>query len=78
MFTLRPALVVNWGPASTRGPVISLQYRCPGGKAVESLLLKDIGHTWPGGQRGFRGADDPTSSLHATDVIWNFFRAQAK
>ncbi len=61
-----------------RGPIIRRLYRCPGGKAVEWLLLKDTGHTWPGGQRGFRGADDPGSSLIATDVIWNFFKAQGR
>lgn len=61
-----------------RGPVISRKYSCPGGKAVELLLLKDTGHTWPGGQRGFRSADDPGSSLNATDVIWDFFKTQVK
>lgn len=61
-----------------RGPVISRQYRCPGGKAVELRLLRDTGHTWPGGQRGFRGADDPGSSLNATDVIWDFFKAHPR
>jgi hypothetical protein len=33
---------------------------------------------WPGGQRGFRGADDPGASLNATDVSWDFFKAQTK
>jgi polyhydroxybutyrate depolymerase len=61
-----------------RGPVVTWQYRCAAGKAVELHLLKDTGHTWPGGQRGFRGADDPGSSLHATDVIWAFFKSRAK
>lgn len=61
-----------------RGMVLSRQYRCPGGKNVELLLLKDTGHTWPGGQRGFRGADDPGTSLHATDVIWDFFRTHSR
>lgn len=61
-----------------RGPLISRQYRCPDGKAAGLLLLKDTGHTWPGGQRGFRGADDPGSSLNATDVIWDFFRTQSR
>jgi polyhydroxybutyrate depolymerase len=56
-------------------PVISHQYRCPGGKAVELILLKDTGHTWPGGQKGFSGADDPGKSLNATEVIWAFFKS---
>lgn len=61
-----------------RSPVTIWQYRCPGDAAVELQLLKDTGHTWPGGQRGFRGADDPGSSLNATDVIWDFFKGRAK
>ncbi|MBY0269699.1 MAG: hypothetical protein K2X06_07525 [Burkholderiales bacterium] len=66
-------------PAQTeRGPVLHWQYRCPGGAAVELHLLKDTGHTWPGGQRGFRGADDPGTTLNATEVIWAFFKAQSR
>lgn len=61
-----------------RGPVVRRQYRCPDSKAVEAILLKDTGHTWPGGQRGFRGADDPGSSLQATDVIWDFFKGHTR
>lgn len=60
------------------GSVVRRQYRCPGGKAVEAILLKDTGHTWPGGQRGFRGADDPGSSLNATGVIWDFFKGHTR
>lgn len=61
-----------------RHAVVRWQYRCPDGKAVELNLIKDTGHTWPGGQRGFRGADDPGSTLIATDVIWDFFKTQQK
>ncbi|MDP1537749.1 MAG: hypothetical protein Q8L95_11255, partial [Burkholderiales bacterium] len=57
-----------------RGPVMSWKYRCHGNTAVELYLLKDTGHIWPGGQRGFRGADNPGAALNATDVIWDFFK----
>lgn len=61
-----------------RSPLLSQRYRCAKGKAVELILLKDTGHTWPGGQRGFRGADDPGTTLNATEVIWAFFKAQGQ
>ena len=57
-----------------QGAIMHWQYECPSGTAVELLLLADTGHAWPGGQRGRRNADDPGSSLNATDVIWEFFR----
>jgi len=61
-----------------RGPLVRWEYRCGGGKGVELLLLKDTGHAWPGGLRGFQGADDPGSSLSATDLIWEFFKSRTK
>jgi polyhydroxybutyrate depolymerase len=54
------------------------QYRCPAGRAVEMYLLKDAGHAWPGGQRGSRMGDKPSTALNATDLIWAFFRAHSK
>ncbi len=61
-----------------RGAVLHWRYRCPSGQAVELYLLKDTGHTWPGGRGGRRGADDPGSTLDATAVIWAFFRNQRR
>lgn len=40
---------------------------------MELIALKDNGHAWPGGERGSRRGDEPSESLSATDVIWNFF-----
>lgn len=54
------------------------QYRCPAGRAVEIYLVKDNGHAWPGGQPGSRRGDKPSTSLNATDVIWEFFKAHPK
>jgi len=48
------------------------------GSAVEIYLIKDNGHAWPGGQRGSRRGDKPSSSLNATDIIYAFFTAHTK
>jgi polyhydroxybutyrate depolymerase len=49
-------------------------YRCPSGRDVDLLVVKDSGHAWPGGVRG-RTVVEPSKSLNATDVIWDFFKA---
>jgi len=54
------------------------QYQCPSGRAVELYLVNDNGHAWPGGQKGSWIGDQPSTSLSATDVIWDFFKAHAK
>jgi polyhydroxybutyrate depolymerase len=54
------------------------RYACPGGRAVESYIVKGNGHAWPGGERGSRLGDQPTTSFAATDVIWDFFKAHVK
>lgn len=61
-----------------RGPLIRWRYVCPEGRAVESYLVKDNGHSWPGGQPGSRRGDRPSASLRGTDVIWEFFKAHTK
>jgi polyhydroxybutyrate depolymerase len=61
-----------------RNGVVHLKYPCPNGRSVESYLLADSGHAWPGGQRGSRRGDVPSTALDATDVIWDFFRAHVK
>lgn len=54
------------------------QYHCPVGLAVELYLVDDNGHAWPGGQKGSRMGDKPSSTLNGTDVIWDFFKAHTK
>ncbi len=54
------------------------RYACPAGLAVKWVLVKDNGHAWPGGQRGSSRGDEPSSSLNATEVIWEFFKARSK
>jgi len=61
-----------------QGAFVVTRYRCPDGKDVAFYLVKDNGHAWPGGKSGTRRGDKPSSSIHATDVIWVFFKAQTK
>jgi polyhydroxybutyrate depolymerase len=61
-----------------QGTYVRWQYHCPPGRAVEFYLLNDSGHAWPGGQKGGRRGDEPSLSINATDVIWEFFKAHAK
>jgi poly(3-hydroxybutyrate) depolymerase len=53
-------------------------YPCPRGRAVALYLVKDNGHTWPGGGKGSRLGDTPSNALDATDVIWGFFKTHPK
>jgi polyhydroxybutyrate depolymerase len=61
-----------------RGAFARWRYRCPAGSAVELYLVNDNGHAWPGGQQGNWMGDKPSSSLNATDVIWDFFKAHTQ
>jgi polyhydroxybutyrate depolymerase len=54
------------------------RYACPSAQHVVLYLLKDNGHAWPGGKPGSRRGDIPSTSLNATDVIWDFFEAHSK
>jgi len=57
-----------------RGSVLRWTYRCPAGRAVELIQLKDNGHAWPGGKSGSRLGDAPSTAIDATEVIWAFFK----
>jgi len=54
------------------------RYRCPTGREVELLVVKDNGHAWPGGEPGSRRGDKPSTSLDATDLIWDFFKSHSQ
>lgn len=51
-----------------------IKYQCPQGQDVEHYILKDNGHAWPSGKKGSSLGDTPTTSMDATDVIWDFFK----
>ncbi len=61
-----------------RGADIVTRYQCPEGRRVELHQLRDNGHAWPGGQRGSRLGDKPSTSMDATEVIWAFFATVRK
>jgi polyhydroxybutyrate depolymerase len=63
---------------SERGAVITWRYDCPSGRAVEILQLRDGGHAWPGGERGSRVGDRPSTVIDATEVMWAFFKAHPR
>jgi polyhydroxybutyrate depolymerase len=66
-------------PSVTDGPAyIHIKYSCRVGLGVEFYGVKDNGHAWPGGERGSRLGDEPSQSLDATRVIWNFFSNHPK
>ncbi|WP_298732237.1 PHB depolymerase family esterase [uncultured Chitinophaga sp.] len=47
---------------------------CQDETTVIRYLTKDGGHSWPGGLKARPGADNPSTAINATDVIWDFFR----
>ena len=55
-----------------------VRYRCSPGLDVELHIIKDNGHAWPGGKKGSRRGDTPSTVINATDVIWEFFTAHPK
>lgn len=61
-----------------RGKYLRGVHDCPAPLGVEIYSVKDNGHAWPGGRAGTRRGDVPSTSLDATDVIWDFFRAHAR
>ncbi|HET9911670.1 MAG TPA: PHB depolymerase family esterase [Anaerolineales bacterium] len=52
---------------------------CAYGMAVELYTVVGGKHAWPGGNGPARpGGDEPTQSISATEIIWNFFAAHPK
>jgi poly(3-hydroxybutyrate) depolymerase len=44
---------------------------------VQYVLLNQ-GHAWPGGKKGFRLSDEPSPSLSANALMFEFFKSHAK
>lgn len=61
-----------------QGSVVMRTAPCPDGVTVQSLVLNDNGHAWPGGERGSSLGDTPSTALDATSVMWAFFAAHPK
>lgn len=48
---------------------------CAGQTAVELYTIIGGGHAWPGGKSGWPGSDQPTQTISASQLIWEFFTA---
>lgn len=51
---------------------------CTAKAAVELYTIIDGGHAWPGGESGWPGADQPTQTISASALSWDFFTAHPK
>lgn len=62
-----------------KGSVSREEYAgCKNGTSVQYYLIHGEGHTWPGGIKWARWADEPTKEISATDVMWDFFKTHPK
>ncbi len=53
------------------------RYDCPSGTSVESYIVLDNGHAWPGDQTRITFGEVPSTTFDATAVIWDFFSQQS-
>jgi len=53
-------------------------HSCPDGVEVTLYTINGGQHAWPGGQTGQAGADQPTSTISATQLMWQFFQQHPK
>ncbi len=52
---------------------------CANGTAVELYTIVGGGHAWPGGNGpAWPGGDQPTQTISATKIMWDFFAAHPK
>jgi polyhydroxybutyrate depolymerase len=51
---------------------------CTASASVELYTIIDGGHAWPGGVAGRTDADQPTQTVSASQLIWEFFSAHPK
>lgn len=53
------------------------RYDCPGGTRIDSYIVLDNGHAWPGDQSLMTFGEVPSTTFDATAVIWDFFSHQS-
>jgi polyhydroxybutyrate depolymerase len=51
---------------------------CSGNSSVELYTIINGGHAWPGGGAGWPGSDQPTESISASQLIWEFFASHPR
>jgi len=62
---------------SESGNIAVDTYSQNNGTEVVLYTILNGGHAWPGGKK-FRGGDEPTQEISATDIIWEFFENHPK
>lgn len=56
----------------------SVYAHCASGAPVETYVIEDGAHAWPGGEKGREAADEPSTALSASEVLWAFFEKHAR
>ena len=51
---------------------------CTGSTSVELYTIVGGGHAWPGGLGGLSDSDQPTMTISASQLIWEFFASHPK
>ena len=57
---------------------IKTNYKNNNGTEIVLYKMLSGGHSWPGGEKIRRFADNPVKSVSATDLIWEFFKNNPK
>jgi len=52
--------------------------KCEKDSAVVQYVILNQGHAWPGGKKPRMRADTPSQTVHATDLMWTFFKTHPK
>lgn len=62
-------------PAETMNRAVTkrIYADCSTGASVETYVIDDGAHAWPGGERGREAGDAPSTDLSASEVLWSFF-----
>ncbi|MEO8233586.1 MAG: hypothetical protein ABI638_15000, partial [Ignavibacteriota bacterium] len=53
-------------------------YKNNNGTEIVLYKMFSGGHSWPGGEKIRRFADNPVRNVSATDLIWEFFKNNPK
>lgn len=67
----------NTTPRESRQPDLDIKNYggCRNGTAVRYYIIRNGGHSWPGGDRVSKLLDEPSQAVNATAVMWQFFAA---
>jgi len=57
---------------------IKTNYKNNNGTEIVLYKMLSGGHSWPGGEKIRRFADNPVKNVSATDLIWEFFKDRSK